>query len=86
MLDRTVLSTIGLRPGERVRFRRGARWQEGKLAGVEPDGSMRVNDRSGSARSLPAERLEVRREGPRGAAVWRSVPAVMNQSEQLGLW
>lgn len=86
MLDRAGLSTFGLRAGERVRFRRGARWQEGKLAGVELDGSLRVSDRAGSARSLPPAGLEVRREGPRGGVVWRSVPTVMNQSEQLGLW
>ena len=86
MLDAAKLPVIGLRAGERVRFRHGARWHDGKLAGVEADGSLRVHDRKGAARSLPRESVEVRRTGPRGASVWRSVPAVSGETEQLGLW
>jgi hypothetical protein len=84
--DRARLPEIGLRPGERVRFRRGTRWHEGRLVGVEADGSLQVTDRKGAARSLPIACIEVRREGRRGGAVWRSVPAVINQPEQLDLW
>ena len=86
MPDRARLPEIGLRPGERVRFRRGARWQEGRLVGLEADGSLQITDRKGAARSLPIGSIEVRREGPRGAAVWRSVPAVIDEPEQLDLW
>lgn len=86
MPDRTRLTALGLRPGERVRFRRGSRWHEGRLVGVEADGSLQVTDHKGAARSLPLDRIEVRREGPRGAPLWRSVPAVINQPEQLDLW
>jgi hypothetical protein len=53
---------------------------------VEPDGSLQVTDREGAARSLPVACIEVRRRGPRGATVWRSVPAVISQPEQLDLW
>jgi hypothetical protein len=84
--DRDHLADLGLRPGEAVRFRRGARWHDGRLVGIETDGSLQVTDRKGAARSLPVGCLEVRREGPRGASVWRSVPAVINQPEQLDLW
>lgn len=86
MADRAVLPRLGLRPGEPVRFRRGSRWHEGRLVGLEADGSLQVTDRRGAARSLPVDAVEVRRAGPRGAVVWRSVPAVMNQPEQLDLW
>ena len=86
MSDADRLPALGLRAGERARFRKGARWQEGRLAGVEPDGSLRVHDAKGAARSLSPERVEVRREGPRGAVAWRSVPDVMGDVEQLGLW
>ena len=86
MPDRARLPELGLRPGEPVRFRRGTRWHEGRLVGIEADGSLQVSDRKGAARSLPVGCIEVRREGPRGAAVWRSVPAVISQPEQLDLW
>jgi hypothetical protein len=84
--DRAKLPELGLHPGERVRFRRGSRWDEGRLVGVEADGSLQVTDRKGAARSLPIAGIEVRREGPRGGTVWRSVPAVISQPEQLDLW
>ncbi len=86
MADADRLPGLGLQPGEPVRFRKGSRWQEGRLGGVEPDGSLRVHDGKGAARSLPADRVEVRRRGARGATVWRSVPDVMGDIEQLGLW
>lgn len=86
MADVEGLPAIGLRAGEPVRYRKGSRWQEGRLGGVEPDGSLRVHDAKGAARSLPADRVEVRRAGTRGGAVWRSVPDVMGNDEQLGLW
>lgn len=86
MADPGRLAALGLRPGEAVRFRRGSRWQDGRLVGLEADGSLRITDGKGAARSLPPARVEVRRNGPRGATVWRSVPAVIDQPEQLDLW
>ncbi len=86
MPDRARLPELGLRPRERVRFRRGTRWHEGRLVGLEADGSLQVTDGKGAARSLPVACVEVRRRGPRGGTVWRSVPAVINQPEQLDLW
>ena len=85
---RPSLEALGLRAGERVRFRRrdGSRWREGVLTGREKDGSVALRDAKGASRAIAAERLEVRRPGPRGAATWRPVPEVAAEREQLSLW
>jgi hypothetical protein len=83
-----VLTAIGLRPGEDVRFQRvdGRRWEIGRVARVERDGSITLFDRDGSARSRRPEVLQVRRPGARGRLVWRTVSDVALTWEQLCLF
>lgn len=88
MTDTALLTTLGLRAGEPIRFRRNGsgRWVEGKVAGVAPDGSILLYDPDGSARNLRPEVVEVRRPGPRGRLVWRVVSDVAITWEQLTIW
>lgn len=83
-----TLNAVGLRPAEQIRFRRagGGRWIVGKVARVEPDGSITLHDPDGSARSLRPERVEVRRPGTRGRLVWKTVSDVATTWEQLELF
>jgi hypothetical protein len=87
MTDHT-LNAVGLRYGEPIRFRRNeaGRWIEGKVARVEPDGSITLHDPDGAARSLRPERVQVRRPGSRGRLVWRYVNEVATTWEQLDLF
>lgn len=82
------LEQIGLRRGDRVRFRRdaGHHWTEGTVDRRERDGSVGLRDRDGAARSIRLELLEVRTRGPRGALIWESVSERAARSEQLRLW
>ena len=88
MTDTALLTTLGLRAGEPIRFRRNGtgRWVEGKVAGMAADGSILLYDPDGSARNLRPEVVEVRRPGPRGRLVWRVVSDVAITWEQLQLW
>ncbi len=88
MTDTALLTTLGLRAGEPIRFRRNGtgRWVEGKVAGVAADGSILLYDPDGSARNLRPEVVEVRRPGPRGRLVWRVVSDVAITWEQLTIW
>ena len=81
------LAALGLRPGDRVRFRRrdGGRWHEGSVERVERDGSIGLRDAKGAARALPIERLEVRTTGPRGATTWEPLPERAARTEQMRL-
>jgi len=83
-----TMAAIGLRPGEPARFRRneGGRWIDGRLTRVEPDGSVTLHDRDGSARSLRPERVQVRRPGSRGHLTWQFVSEVATTWEQLELF
>ena len=83
-----TLEQLGLRAGEPVRGRPkdGARWAEGKITGVERDGSIGLTDRQGRARALPIDRLEVRASGPRGARTWEPLAERAARTEQLGLF
>lgn len=84
---RDGLDILGLRPGETVRWRStgGARWQTGKVARRERDGSVGVTDGRGAQRSLAVDRLEVRCEGRRGGVAWEPLPARAARCEQLKL-
>ncbi len=84
----SALLEVGLRPGDRVRWRRqeGGTWQEGVVERRERDGSIGVRDGRGAARALPLERLQVRTEGPRGGRVWEAVSERASRDEQLGLF
>jgi hypothetical protein len=88
MPDESDLLRVGLRVGDRVRFRRSStgRWHEGTVQRRERDGSIALHDRRGAARSIPVERLEVLRPSQRGRSTWRSVAALASTDEQLGLW
>jgi len=82
------LDELGLRAGERVRWRRrsGGSWAEGTVTGRERDGSIGVRDDQGRARALLIERLEVRGAGPRGAPRWEPLADRVRRTEQLPLF
>ena len=88
MTDPRLLDRLGLRAGEAIRFRRGdrGRWIVGRVAGVATDGSITLHDPDGSARSLRAERVEVRRPGTKGRLRWQVVSDVATTWEQLELF
>lgn len=80
------LAALGLRAGDRVRFRRGSgNWQEGVVERRERDGSVGLRDGKGAARAIPVERLEVRTTGPRGGHLWEPVADRADRDEQLRL-
>ena len=87
-LTESALLEIGLRTGDRVRFRRseGGTWREARVERRERDGSVGVRDDRGAARAIPVERLQVRSTGPRGGAIWESVADRAERDEQLGMW
>ena len=82
----STLARLGLRLGEPIRFRRNdkGRWIVGRVAGVAADGSVTLRDPDGSARSLRAERVEIRRPGSR--LRWQQVSDVAITWEQLELF
>lgn len=81
------LVAIGLRAGERVRFRRRdrERWQEGVVVRREADGSVGLRDAKGAARAIPVECIEVRVFGPRGGRGWEPLTERAARTEQLRL-
>ena len=83
----TRLAAVGLRPGDRVRFRRrdGGRWREGVVVRRERDGSVGLHDEKGAARAIPLDRLEVRTTGPRGAVTWEPGTDRAARTEQMRL-
>jgi len=87
-LAESALLAVGLRPGDRVRFRRteGGSWREAKVERRERDGSIGVRDGRGASRAIPLERLQVRTQGPRGGTVWEQVAERAERDEQLGIW
>ena len=87
-LTESALLEVGLRIGDRVRFRRtdGGTWREAIVERRERDGSVGVRDDRGAARAIAVERLQVRSTGPRGGAIWESVAARAERDEQLGMW
>jgi hypothetical protein len=84
----TSLARLGLRLGEPARFRRTdkGRWIVGRVVGIEQDGSIAIRDPDGSARSLRADRVEIRRPGSRGRLRWHEVSAVAVTWEQLEMF
>jgi hypothetical protein len=84
----TSLARLGLRMGEPIRFRRHdkGRWIIGKVSGIAIDGSVNLRDPDGSARSIRAERVEIRRPGSRGRLRWRVVSEVAVTWEQLEMF
>jgi len=86
-LAESALLEVGLRPGDRVRFRQreGASWKEGTVERRERDGSIGVRDERGAARAITIERLQVRTTGKRGGVMWEPVTERAGRDEQLGL-
>lgn len=84
----SALARLGLRAGEAIRFKRNekGRYTVGKVEGTEVDGSITLRDPDGSARSLRAERVEIRRPGPHGRLRWQLVSDVAITWEQLELF
>jgi hypothetical protein len=82
-----ALAVLGLRAGETVRWRHlgGRGWQSGVVTRRERDGSVRITDDRGLARSLAVDRLEVSHTGPRGARGWEPLRSRAARSEQLRL-
>jgi hypothetical protein len=82
------LARLGLRMDEPIRFRRNdkGRWIVGRVVGIEYDGSIAIRDPDGSARSLRAERVEIRRPGSRGRLRWCVVSDVAVTWEQLEMF
>ncbi|MEO6317703.1 MAG: hypothetical protein ABIP36_02865 [Acidimicrobiales bacterium] len=87
-LAESALVALGLRPGDRVRFRRldGGAWKEAKVERRERDGSVGIRDERGAARAIPLDRLQVRTTGPRGGSVWEPLAERAFRDEQLGIW
>jgi hypothetical protein len=85
--DVDALTELGLRAGERARWRRRAneRWSTGRVAALETDGSVRVIDDKGATLSLPIDRIEIGCTGQRGKSGWEPAPARAARTEQLGL-
>ncbi len=87
-MDDSWLRSLGLRPGDEIRFRRGPgeRWLAGTVMGREADGSVDLRDARGRSRAIPVERIEVAERGPRGGRVWTPLAEVIARTEQLGLF
>ena len=81
------LLTLGLHPGDPVRFRRAdqTRWKNATVERVESDGSIGLRDDKGAARSIPVELVEVKTIGRRGGIVWEPLPDRVAAAEQLRL-
>jgi hypothetical protein len=56
------------------------------MAGISPDGSIKLFDPDGSARNLRPDAVEVRRPGSRGRLRWQLVSEVAVTWEQLELF
>ena len=82
------LTELGLRVGDRVRFRRrdSERWKEAVVERREKDGSLGLRDGKGASRAIEIDLVEVRSTGPRGGIVWEPVPDRAARTEQIPLW
>lgn len=85
--DDTGLVELGIRRGDRVRFRRrdDERWKEAVVERRERDGSIGLRDANGAARAIALDRIEVRDRGPRGGVVWEPLTERAARVEQLRL-
>lgn len=84
MASDAALEAMGLVPGETVRFRRTdrARWQIEAVACVERDGSLRVTDVHGAARTVPLELVQVQGRRP---DTWVALSGRSGQALQMQL-
>lgn len=67
----STLEELGLEQGQTIRFRRrpNGNWNEGRVRGVNKDGSLDIGTTQG-IRAIPPERVEVKRTGPKGGIQW----------------
>ncbi len=81
------IESLGLKRGEKVRFRRTgkSRWQEGGATRREKDGSLGIVDGKGAACAIPLDRVEVRIDGPRGGHGWEPLLDRAGRVEQMRL-
>ena len=81
------LAELGLRAGEKVRFRRAdrTRWQDGVVLHREKDGSIGLRDTDGRIRAVLIDNVEVRATGPRGGPAWEPLADRAGRIEQLKL-
>jgi hypothetical protein len=82
--EAAALEAVQLVPGEQVRFRRTdrARWQLGVVACLERDGSLRVTDGDGAARTVPLAFVQVK--APRSAQ-WEPLSERSGRAVQMQL-
>ena len=73
-MSAVTLTDHGLWPGAQVRWqhRPQGKWCYGYSHNVEADGSIAITALNGAARSIRADRLELRAKGPRGGTIWRA--------------
>ena len=85
--DVSALEAVGLRTGERVRFRRAdrARWQMGSVDRLERDGTLRVTDADGAARTVAFAHVQVQIRRSGRASRWEPLADRANRSVQLSL-
>jgi hypothetical protein len=81
------LEQLGVRAGDRVRFRRrdSERWKEAVVERLEKDGSLGLRDAKGASRAIELDLIEVRSTGPRGGVVWEPVVERAARTEQMPL-
>jgi hypothetical protein len=81
------LTILGLRRGDRVRFRRTGdeHWKEAEVMRRERDGSLGLRDEKGASRAISIDLVQVRATGPRGGVVWEPVTDRAARDEQLKL-
>jgi hypothetical protein len=85
--DQSRLVAIGLRTGDRVRFRRkpDEHWKEATVIRRERDGSVGLRDDNGASRAIVVDLIEVQTNGPRGGRAWEPLVERMARNEQLRL-
>ena len=85
--DASALAALGLQRGEQVRFRRRdrGRWQLGTVHRIERDGSLRITDSQGAARTVALADVEVGVPGSRRIARWEPVADRATRAVQLTL-
>jgi hypothetical protein len=78
----SALEALGIQRGEAVRFRRAStkRWQAGQVDRLERDGSLRVTDADGAARTVPLALVQVRNRKR-----WENVTDRAGRARQLVL-
>jgi hypothetical protein len=82
------LRSLGLRPGDEIRFRRPdeTRWMAGTVMGRHSDGSIDLRDARSRSRAIPVGLIEVAERGPRGGKVWTPLSELVARTEQLDLF